>query len=71
MINPLPRQELLPKRPYFMFLSDKEYKVIMTRLANIEKADRVGCKRNYLTNQVGLIRLVLKKAFRRGNSKQI
>lgn len=48
-----------------MFLSEKEYKSIIDRLANIEKADRVGCKRNYLTNQVGLIRLVLKKAYRR------
>lgn len=48
-----------------MFLTDKEYKVIMDRLANIEKADRAGCKRYYLTNQVGLIRLVLKKAYRR------
>ena len=54
-----------------MFLTDREYKVIMDRLANIEKADRAGCKRYYLTNQVGQIRLMLKKAFRRGNSKQI
>lgn len=38
---------------------------MMARLANIEKAERQGCKKNYISNQVGQIRLVLKRALRR------
>lgn len=48
-----------------MFLSDKEIEAIRVRLANIEKAERIGVKKNYLTNQVRQIRLMLQKAERR------
>lgn len=48
-----------------MFLSDKEIEAIRTRLANIERAERMGVKKNYLINQVRHIRLTLQKAERR------
>lgn len=48
-----------------MFLSDKEINEIKARLANIEKADKIGVKKNYLANQVRNIRLMLVRAERR------
>ena len=48
-----------------MFISQKEFDAMMARLANIEKAERQGCKKNYISYQVGQIRLMLKKAYRR------
>lgn len=48
-----------------MFISQKDFDAMMARLANIEKAERQGCKKNYISYQVGQIRLMLKKAYRR------
>ena len=48
-----------------MFISKKEFDAIMARLANIERAERMGAKKNYYTNQVRNIRLVLRRAERR------
>lgn len=48
-----------------MFISRKEFDEIMARCANIEKAEKKGAKKNYYTNQVSKIRLVLKRAERR------
>lgn len=48
-----------------MILSAKEVSEIRSRLANIEKAERIGIKKNYLANQVRHIRLLLAKADRR------
>ena len=48
-----------------MFISEKEYREILKRLTMLEKAEREGMKKNYLTNQVAKIRLVLKIADRR------
>lgn len=48
-----------------MFISKKEFDSIMARLANIEKAEREGAKKNYYTNQTRFIRQVLRKAERR------
>ena len=48
-----------------MYLSDKEFYRIMTRLANIDKAEKAGAKKNYITNQVREIRLQLVRAERR------
>lgn len=41
--------------------------MIKKRLANMEKVERLTTKKNYLTNQVRQIRLVLVKAERREN----
>lgn len=48
-----------------MFLSDKEICEIKFRLANIERADKQGIKKNYLANQTRTIRLLLNRAERR------
>lgn len=48
-----------------MYLSDKEFYKIMTRLANIDKAEKAGAKKNYISNQVREIRLQLVRAERR------
>lgn len=48
-----------------MFLSDKEVDAIRKRLANIERAEKMGIKKNYLTNQVRQVRLMLIRAERR------
>lgn len=48
-----------------MYISDKEFTQIVTRLANIDKADKAGARRHYISNQVRQIRLLLNKAERR------
>lgn len=48
-----------------MFLSDREFSRIMMRLANIDKADKTGARKNYIPNQVREIRLLLIRAERR------
>lgn len=48
-----------------MFISRREYEQIMARLANIEKAEKVGARKNYYANQTRHIRQVLKRAERR------
>lgn len=48
-----------------MFISKREFDSIMARLANIERAEKVGAKKNYYVNQVRNIRLMLVRAERR------
>ena len=48
-----------------MHFSEKEIDEIRRRLANIDRADRAGAKRNYICNQVRNIRLILSRAERR------
>jgi guanylate kinase len=48
-----------------MFISEKEFSEIVKRLTMLERAEKTGLKKNYLTNQVGRIRLILKRARRR------
>lgn len=48
-----------------MYLSEKECKKILARLANIDKADKAGAKKNYIPNQTREIRLLLLRAERR------
>ena len=48
-----------------MYFADKEIDAIRRYLANIDRADRAGAKRNYISNQVRNIRLLLSRAERR------
>jgi hypothetical protein len=48
-----------------MYFADKEIEAIRRYLANIDRADRSGCRRNYISNQVRNIRLLLSRAERR------
>lgn len=48
-----------------MHFSGKEIDEIRRRLANIDRADRTGAKRNYIGNQLRNIRLILSRAERR------
>jgi hypothetical protein len=48
-----------------VFISKREFDSIMARLANIERAEKVGAKKNYYANQVRHIRLALIRAERR------
>ena len=43
----------------------------MARLANIEKAEKVGARKNYYANQTRHIRQVLKRAERREKNRLI
>ena len=48
-----------------MYLSDKEIVIIRTRIANIDKAERAGARKNYIANQTRIIRQILARAERR------
>ena len=48
-----------------MILSNREIDAIRLRLSNIDKAIRLGARKNYIANQVRNIRLMLSKAERR------
>lgn len=48
-----------------MFISKREFDSIMARLANMEKAEKIGAKKNYYVNQIRHIRLMLIRAERR------
>lgn len=52
-----------------MILSEKEVKRIRDTLRRVEIADKTGAKRNYLSNQVRSIRLILNRAERREKGK--
>lgn len=52
-----------------MYLSDKEIAEIRDRLAKIDKVERQGANKNYLTNQTRIIRLMLNRAERREKNK--
>lgn len=54
-----------------MFLSDKEVCEIKARLANIDKAEKQGIKKNYLSNQTRIIRQIVNKAERREKNRLI
>lgn len=48
-----------------MILSSKEAKLLRDYLFKIDNASRTGAKKNYITNQVRNIRLILNRADRR------
>lgn len=48
-----------------MFLSDREIAEIKNRINRIDKAERMGAKKNYIPNQTRIIRQIINRAERR------